>query len=169
VGTYFAVVNADDDCAVWAIDWVSLRERVYAKYQLNYEKGNTLRDVVNSHHVSLFNRLLAERATKQASFLVVVEPERLSERMSRQQGVFAAPTNIEETFMENLRNAFEGSVPEGLLVREPKKPQVCKIVLPKKVHADIVKDLTRMNITSETLFPGLDGFARSLHQLVVRG
>jgi hypothetical protein len=37
-----------------------------------------------------------------------------------------------------------------------------KIIIPRRSHKDVLDDLRDMNINSATLFPGLDGFARSL-------
>jgi hypothetical protein len=40
---------------------------------------------------------------------------------------------------------------------------VIKVLLPLLAHGDALEDLWQMNVTAATLFPGLDGFARSLH------
>jgi hypothetical protein len=40
---------------------------------------------------------------------------------------------------------------------------IVKIVLPRKIHNEAVWDLDQMNVNATSLFPGLDGFARSLH------
>jgi hypothetical protein len=40
---------------------------------------------------------------------------------------------------------------------------VVKIILPKDIHNRAVWDLDAMNVNATSLFPGLDGFARSLH------
>jgi hypothetical protein len=48
---------------------------------------------------------------------------------------------------------------KGLLVETP----VIKLILPPAIHHDALQDLWNMNVTAATLFPGLDGFARSLH------
>ena len=40
------------------------------------------------------------------------------------------------------------------------RPDVLKFVLPKKLHPDIIRNLSQMNITSESLFGGLDGLAK---------
>jgi len=37
-----------------------------------------------------------------------------------------------------------------------------KMVFPRKTHLDAMHDLKRMNITAASLFPGVDGFAKSL-------
>jgi hypothetical protein len=41
-----------------------------------------------------------------------------------------------------------------------------KIVLPRSIHRAILEDLWSMNIHAASLFPGLDGFARSLRRHV---
>jgi hypothetical protein len=43
---------------------------------------------------------------------------------------------------------------------------IMKIVLPETCHGTALSDLRNMNITPATLFPGLDGFARSLGLLL---
>ncbi len=37
-----------------------------------------------------------------------------------------------------------------------------KIIVPIKLHEEIKRDLKTVNINAATLFPGLEGFARSL-------
>ena len=37
-----------------------------------------------------------------------------------------------------------------------------KIILPEAVRNEAMESLYKMNITAATLFPGLDGFARSM-------
>ena len=40
---------------------------------------------------------------------------------------------------------------------------VVKIVLPGKIHNEAIWDLDQMNVNATSLFPGLDGFVRSLN------
>jgi hypothetical protein len=47
----------------------------------------------------------------------------------------------------------------GLLFDTP----VVKVILPFAIHNVALSDLAQMNVTAASLFPGLDGFARSLH------
>jgi len=135
---------------------------------------------VNRHHTTLANDILREKKRDVPPFIVSLEPEKLTERMSRQQGLFVMPTSIRRSFMDNLTAPFTSAAaevtperdfkPKMYSLNELKKDEasVLKIVIPKQLHNDIIADLTQMNISSETLFPGLDGFARSLAQTVVR-
>jgi hypothetical protein len=39
---------------------------------------------------------------------------------------------------------------------------IIKIVIPFSLHSKALTELSKMNVTAATLFPGLDGFSRSL-------
>lgn len=87
-------------------------------------------------------------------------PFELNERHIVQQSFFLIPTDVSRCFEENLN---------AMLAGEPNyKKFYKKILISGKLHArrDILMQLHRMNITDATLFPGLEGFARSLGELV---
>jgi len=104
--------------------------------------------------------------------VVAVEPERMNERLAAQQGLFLFPFDLGASFEENLAETFRldptclkssgfadrATLPMSTLAN------ICilKIVLPKAYHVAAIEDLRKMNISTATLFPGLDGFARSL-------
>ena len=50
------------------------------------------------------------------------------------------------------------------------KIMIMKIIIPRKEIKKVIKDLSEMNITSESIYPGLDGLARSLtqSQIIIR-
>jgi len=81
-----------------------------------------------------------------------INPFRLNERLSIQRGVFLAPGDPTKPFEENLL-----ALP-GMLEKE----NLCKITIPRSAAMDVGRNLYDANITDRTLFPGLDGFARSL-------
>ncbi len=43
---------------------------------------------------------------------------------------------------------------------------VIKVLLPLAIHHDALQDLWTMNVNAAALFPGWDGFARSLHHFL---
>ncbi|HEX2226579.1 MAG TPA: FRG domain-containing protein [Candidatus Binatia bacterium] len=90
------------------------------------------------------------------TFASIVNPYRLHQRLVLQQGVFLCPGNIRQTFEENLL-ALPGVLHPGNLR---------KILLPHDVLSDAFRSLRAMNITHATLFPGVDGFARSLRHRI---
>jgi hypothetical protein len=77
---------------------------------------------------------------------------RLNERLSLQKGLFLCPGNVTRTFAENLC-AMDG---------HDRQDNILKFVLPHGVRERTARRLFDLNITDATLFPGLDGFARSL-------
>ncbi|MDD9150480.1 MULTISPECIES: FRG domain-containing protein [unclassified Sporolactobacillus] len=106
--------------------------------------------------------------------VMLIEPYNLHERLSKQQGLFAIPFEGRQSFEYNLSltvNRFQKELPtikkiekyNDLLDLLNQECVLLKVKIPKKFHNEIRKDLKLMNITSETLFPGIDGFAKSLY------
>jgi hypothetical protein len=81
-----------------------------------------------------------------------ITPFRLNERLTLQKGIFLAPADVRQSFAENLT-----ALPE----HENQSNLVC-LVLKRSEIAQLGKELYDSNVTETTLFPGLDGFARSL-------
>ena len=102
-----------------------------------------------------FRKLFLE-AEPPITFVSSVNPYRLNERLVVQQGLFLCPGNITLPFEENLLT-FPG-------VTDP--TNLRKILLPRSVLSEAFLGLGRMNISYRTLFPGVDGYARSQrHQI----
>jgi len=79
---------------------------------------------------------------------------RLNERLSVQQGVFLCPGDLTASFEDNL--IAGGPAPENLVCFE--------LSTEPRARGEMLTALHRMNINNASLFPGLDGFARSLKQ-----
>jgi hypothetical protein len=78
------------------------------------------------------------------------EPAEMDRRLIAQSGVFVVPGRIHETLDQILQNY---NAPQPLLK---------KIVVPRTLREEVMHALYRMNITYSTLFPDLDGLARSI-------
>jgi hypothetical protein len=76
--------------------------------------------------------------------------------MALQQGVFVCLGDPGADLFGNLAHEVEAE--EGL--------QVVKIEFPRNERGDALWSLRRLNISREALFPGLDGLAQSLNQLL---
>lgn len=79
-----------------------------------------------------------------------VNPRRLNERLTIQQGVFLCPRQLTRPFADNLR------------ALKPHKDALKAFVIPKEKRIPFLAELDRMNMNSAVLFPGLQGFAESL-------
>jgi hypothetical protein len=105
---------------------------------------------------------------------MLIEPYYLHERLSKQQGLFAIPFEGQQSFEYNLSltvNKYQKELPTSTKIESyneisdtlEKECVLLKIKIPKHFHNEIRQELKLMNITSETLFPGIDGFSKSLY------
>jgi hypothetical protein len=165
--------------AVWAINLSVLHE--CAKKNPEISKIEMRLD--SPQRVERVNALITENfeGKKNAPFVLAVEPHRLDARLIAQQGLFLFPCDLSASFYDNLtatlglrQGYFFDTAPEPwteTLVKDchDGKIAVLKLLLPSaEPHTNygeayaIMRDLREMNITAATLFPGLDGFARSM-------
>jgi len=171
VAAFFALEHAVSDAAIWCIDVFELQGKCQSICGTNslYERI----DEINDRHITTVNEYISGK--KPENLVIDVEPFRLSDRVSIQQGLFLFPCNLETTFEKNLCVTFglssSGLSPTVVIQKKPNEilntesdiePVMIKIILPHKIHAEALWELHNMNINSYTLFPGLDGYARSL-------
>ena len=163
IATFFAVEEADDEAAVWAL-------------KTNCIPKNPFDQILNDY-VELNDLLDPTKSINPKKGVILVEPRRLNERNSIQKGTFLCPTVINSTFKENIcatlnhssvefddQNAINLSIDKFEAAESSDElPPLIKFTIPNDlVLLDIIRDLGKMNIDSNTLFPGLEGFARSL-------
>lgn len=170
VAAFFAMEKPKrrEAAAVWAVNDKLLGQRIAAKFDSKWPPKDA--DRMNLEHIRFVNEFLT-RKREPEPFVIGVAPERLNERLSIQQGLFLAPCDISAPFEQNLAATFRLD-PEALRKREatpwngrplPNETALLKIRLPQHLHTKALRDLHAMNVTSASLFPGLDGFARSLY------
>jgi FRG domain len=153
VTLFFAVEEAKNRCAIWAIDMDWLKQKAQAMFDpacLKY--GNE--DPAFKSGASFDCVFCKEPPTP---LVYSLNPERLNERLIVQQGLFLAPADIGSTFEANLEAVC-------FTDDENAKNYICRIIIYDdfKLRREILSHLQRMNINTASLFPGLGGFARSL-------
>ncbi len=163
VAAFFAVEQAVGDAAIWAVNLRQIEHPVSSRSRV----GDT-----DTRHRAFAEEHLKEAAILSRKGVLNVQPERMNERITVQQGLFLFPCDLTSSFEDNLVATFRSDL-QALRQLSKKKPSavkasiadlgLIKIILPKEMHKRALDDLKAMNITSTTLFPGLDGFARSLH------
>jgi FRG domain len=155
VGLFFAMETAkpSDHCALWAInhDWL------WNKAKANLPE-KTLEVLCSSSGKD--PEAIRDLFNNPRALLIPVNPFKLDERLAVQQGVFVASLDITKPFMTIL-NSLESS--------ENYESNVRKLELIGSNHflRDTLSELQRMNITRLSLFPGIDGLAQSLENLIV--
>ncbi len=116
----------------------------------------------------------AIRAQTGNPLVIISEPFSMNERLAAQQGLFAIPFEGRQAFEYNLSlttDPFRKVLPnpitlkatQDILGRLNEECTVLKVVLEPGIYSDVKRDLRLMNVNAATLFPGLDGFSRSLY------
>ena len=156
VGLFFAIEGSQSDSAVWAINRSYFEKNLGVPFSEEYLHST----YVEAAETRADEILPTPKEKSWEPSIMPVEPRRMNERLSIQQGLFLFPEDIRVSFEENLcaplgkKSLSELAEKDGGLV-------VIKIVIPKKIHLQTTYLLSTMNINAATLFPGLDGFARS--------
>jgi hypothetical protein len=133
IASYFALEQGHTDCCIYAFNHIEL---------------STIDKIIFEDKI--LKESIFENQKGENSFITPFEPKITNERLVAQQGLFLAPSNNYETFNELLGQYSMGG-------------DVCiKIIIPKELRFKGVERLRRMNITSATLFPGIEGFCKAL-------
>ena len=171
VAAFFAAEMADSDAAVWCLDTDALRRQASAVFPTIQVSG--IYHEVNHSAITVVNDQIASPSG--VSAVIPVEPFRMNPRLALQQGAFLFPTNVEQSFVENLAYAF--GIPQSALdstgndgaVRVDSKVNldamcspIVKMIVPRGQHSDLILNLEKANVSATSLFGGLDGLARSL-------
>jgi hypothetical protein len=152
VALYFAFETSlpDTDCAVWAINtgWLAERARQKSLSDPGVPADPHERALNEYLNHCLFN-------AENPNVVVVANPIRMNERVAAQQGVFLCDLSYVGAFTITLQKMLVMPMP-------PSSPVIWKFVIKTAQRDKFVRELNRMNINGASLFPGLDGFARSL-------
>lgn len=174
IAAFFALEAAAGDSAIWAVNLGPIRHAAEVSLQFSAPgRIDEQRRVHNQKFEEVFKAGTSERV------VLAVEPERMHERLWTQQGFFIAPVDPNVPFLTSLAGTF-GRPPQAidrsvvsdwmpeLLKRTSRRSplgeeiHLLKIILPLHFREDALTALNKMNISAATLFPGLEGFARSL-------
>lgn len=144
VAAFFALERATHAAAVWALNPPSVYNgRAGSIYKSSQKKEAGISSWINSNFEKYF-------LNQQESIVLIGEPYRMNQRLIAQSGTFVISAALHRPIEEMLT---EDSDPGSLV----------KFVLDtRKVRKEAMESLYRMNITNATLFPDLDGLARSL-------
>jgi len=104
---------------------------------------------------------------------ITTGPFRQNRRLLQQQGVFVFPVDINQSFLTNVMAMFRpvpqvaDAAPKPVSdLKEPDDFAIIKFVISSVNFPQFRFDLRQMNISTEILFPDLDGEARALSDIV---
>lgn len=140
VAAFFALEDATSDAAVYALNtpalWASAPR---------FEPALT-RDKIDPRTPGNFERYFLENTWPVIWF---GEPQHLDRRLVAQSGLFVIPGVLDQS-LDGILEQYDGE-----------RPLLVKYVLPFSTRRKAMDALYRMNVTSSSLFPDLDGLARS--------
>jgi hypothetical protein len=145
VAAFFALEQATGPAAVWAVSPPQLQEG--ARQALGNPSETAQDNLVTWEPGSYEKYFLSNRYP----IVVLGEPYRMNRRLIAQSGTFLIPGLLDKS-VEEIIASFDTA--QGALV---------KFVLDTEaIRPEAIRSLYQMNITWATLFPGLDGLARSM-------
>ncbi|AFS78116.1 FRG domain-containing protein [Gottschalkia acidurici 9a] len=168
VALFFSTDNALQESAVYCLN----KELIYDKgLETEIWRGLKNKNIYGTKEYC--NQVLKDQV--RSPLVMLIEPFNLHERLSRQQGLFAVPFEGQQSFEYNLSltvNRYQKALPKSKKIDDyndlidmlNEECALLKVKIPQKFHNEIRRDLKLMNITNETLFPGIDGFAKSLSE-----
>jgi len=146
---YFAFEQIEPDVkniAIWAID-----TNLITNFVVSYLKPYYSKDFEKSHNLlsdEIFEKLFFQN---NLDCIVPVEPFKMNKRYYLQQSIFISSGNSINPFIEQMDFLSDANY----------KPLI-KFIISADLQKDVLTDLMKMNINRATLFPDLDGYARSL-------
>ncbi|MBI5950541.1 MAG: FRG domain-containing protein [Chloroflexi bacterium] len=190
IAAFFALESAKDDACVWAISDYDLWNR-FVNSHVSLLKSDTTYFLYNPDQCNDFAEIFLADQTKSEDFIVKIIPPRLNERLAAQKGFFLFNCNAHESFEHGLCKTFKfpfdkledknivqlsaTAFLKNKSVRRNKEEllepnlyghvtaaPIIKIRLLKKYRMQALIDLDNMNINHASLFPGLEGYAKSM-------
>jgi hypothetical protein len=151
IAAYFALEHAEGTCSILAVDraW-AYRTTIRMMERQGRDPSILTKEQLEEGDEAAVARLFLEAPSTPCA--CPINPFRLNERLRVQKGIFLICGDITRPFEENLQ-AMEGW---------DESEHITRIDIPVALHRDAIIDLYYMNIARTSLFPGLDGYARSL-------
>jgi hypothetical protein len=153
VAAYFAAEKEEKaDGAIWIMD-ASIISHLEAEPQ--FEKYKYTSDWENPRFVT---NLFRDPAAEQT--LILAAPARLTDRMFAQQTVsLVSPHILTKHHEVIIRWLPKSARTDG---------DACtKLIIPAGKKDEFMRQLRKMNLTASSLFPGIDGFGRSIRELIL--
>jgi len=142
VALFFALESGLGDAAVYGINHHAIKNDDDALF--------------GSGRLEKYSNILSDNNSDDP-FLFSFEPTFSNQRLLSQQGLFVATNNLEYTH-ENIITAYDLS-----------DEDVIKIIIPKELRYLGLRRLNQMNINTTNIYPGLDGFSKSLRRQATFG
>jgi hypothetical protein len=171
IALYFTSNIERKDACIWAFNYNFLVEKLITRFS-NLSTGDVSTRLLYKLNLDICEDILYKRKGS-CRFIIPVESYFVHQREFAQQGLYLFPGTLECDFEEILYETFEINDNEkaSLDITETRDDDfdeknlgILKIHIPYDLSYFSINKLQEMNITEATLFPGLEGFSRSLNR-----
>ena len=152
---------------------------ITVRLEKKYQEERNVRIVVQSElesytYKEAANAINNKLNDEKNAYLYIARPNMSNERINRQQGLFIIPSIVSIDFDEIMKEYYDTNLSYVMDVEDLIKASgtwggdavaLLKIEIPKSLKYNLSETLEQMNITSETMYPGLDGLARSMSRI----
>jgi hypothetical protein len=136
--------------------WLGEEARKRTPHKELFDRRSDDRQRTDHTFVPLYQLEMAAKSAPRVQFVNAENPFHLNERLTAQQGLFLCPADLGVSFADNLMAMSDWHLTSNVV----------------KVHLDLkgskviefASNLKRMNLSFAALFPGLEGFTRSIGQ-----
>lgn len=172
VAAYFAVESGEyTDGLIWVLNDWALGDRMQERHSADWSEWDRLPRPPNnwSNVAKSFkpDRFFDKDAASQIFFF---QPDRRSLRVVAQQGWLSTPLKLDAKYESLIGDWFDRHKykPEyqAKYNTEPWKYWNCRIVIPKEAKREFLRRLQAMNITANSLYPGVDGLGKSVQEFI---
>ncbi len=149
IASYFAFKSLEsnaDNVAIWAIDINTITNKVKDHLWSHFETDFQKKFGVFTYEI--FEKIFYSNFYE---CILPLEPFKMNKRYYLQQSIFLSSGNSTLSFMEQLE-----------FLDNLQQDSIIKMILPNKLNKEVLFDLNKMNINEASIFPDLDGYAKSL-------
>lgn len=143
VALFFALESGENDAAVYCVNHHAIR--------------NDDDDYFGKNRLKVYSRILEPIKEKDDPCLFAFEPTFSNQRLLSQQGLFVAT---------NTLNISHGKILDDYNIKDM---DVIKVIIPAEKRLEGLRQLNKMNINASNIYPGLDGFCKSMRRQPVFG
>lgn len=144
VALFFAIIESPkSNSKIWGLNWNELSKKTHPEINNLFNKDNNLTNIDDF-----------SSALKKGPGIIKLNSYRQNQRQVIQQGTFIIPLDVRVSFIDNLKLTLV-------------KDDLISIEIDHSWRLELLQKLYRMNITYATLYPGIEGFSKSLKHLYV--
>jgi hypothetical protein len=168
IALFFALnsMTLEESSSVWCINKAKLWQKIVDYFELQYPDswfGN-----FRYATTDLFNKKVFDNNAKRMNSVLVLDQKINHKRIANQQGLFLASLDNMSDFSDCIYNFLDiretkRDSTKSMNIAELKEYSIIKFNINKKLYRHIAAELKMMNISSESLFPGLQGFIESFN------